>query len=222
MTSAALFDVQQASLGYQQQAVLSGLSLSIRSGEKVGLLGESGAGKTTLLRHLRTLRPHHVAWCPQHSGLVPMLSVFHNVYMGRLDQHSLPYNLLNLVMPQAQPRQQVAEILAEVGLQEFLFTSVEKLSGGQQSRTSLARALYQARDVFMGDEPVSAVDEVQADMLMSLICQRYDTVIVALHDVALALRHCTRIIGLRAGVIELDQPVADCSATTLCQLYASA
>jgi phosphonate transport system ATP-binding protein len=221
MNAAVLFDVQQASLGYQQRAILHGLNLRIHAGEKVALLGESGAGKTTLLRHLRTLRPDEVAWCPQHSGLVPMLSVFHNIYMGRLDRHSLLYNLANLLHPLQQPRQDIQRIAADVGLQEYLFTSVEKLSGGQQSRTNLARALYQQRAVFIGDEPVSAVDELQADQLMALICARHDTVVVALHDVELALRHCTRIVGLRAGVIELDQPAAGSSAATLCRLYAA-
>lgn len=222
MKAAVLFDVQQATLGYQQRTILRGLDLRIHAGEKVALLGESGAGKTTLLRHLRTLRPCDVAWCPQHGGLVPMLSVFHNIYMGQLDRHSLPYNLLNLIYPLQQPRQDIQRIAADVGLQDYLFTSVEKLSGGQQSRTNLARALYQQRAIFIGDEPVSAVDELQADQLMALICARHDTVVVALHDVELALRHCTRIVGLRAGVIDLDQPAADSSAATLCRLYAAA
>ncbi len=221
MTAAVLFDVQQASLGYQQRTILRGLNLRVQAGEKVALLGESGAGKTTLLRHLRTLRPQDVAWCPQQSGLVPMLSVFHNIYMGRLDRHSLLYNLVNLVHPLAQPRAEVQRVATEVGLQEYLFTSVEKLSGGQQSRTNLARALYQQKPVFVGDEPVSAVDELQADQLMRHICASHDTVIVALHDVELALRHCQRIVGLRGGVIELDQPAGACSAATLAQLYAA-
>jgi len=151
-----------------------------------------------------------------------LVSSVGSVTMARERSPSTWTAFRRMMMPQAQPRQEIADILAEVGLQEFLFTSVEKLSGGQQSRTSLARALYQKRDVFMGDEPVSAVDEVQADQLMTLICQRHKTVIVALHDVELALRHCTRIIALRGGVIELDQPVAACSAATLCQLYADA
>lgn len=219
MTAAVLFQLQQATLGYSGREVLRGVDLQIRRGEKVALLGQSGAGKTTLLRHLRTLCPEQVAWCPQHSGLVPMLSVFHNIFMGRLDRHSVVYNFLNLLHPLAQPRAEIAAVAANVGLQDKLFTSVEKLSGGQQSRASLARALYQQRPVFMGDEPVSAVDEVQADQLLQLICARHETVVVALHDVALALRHCTRVIGLRDGVIELDQAVAGSSAAALCGLY---
>ena len=219
MTATVLFDLHQAALGYQGRTVLRDLQLQIRRGERVALLGQSGAGKTTLLRQLRMLAPDAVAWCPQSSGLVPMLSVFHNIFMGRLDQHSLFYNLLNLIRPLQTPREEIAALAAAVGLQPFLFTSVEKLSGGQQSRTALARALYQQRPVFIGDEPVSAVDEVQADQLLQQVCAQHETVVLALHDVELALRHCTRIIGLRNGVIELDQPVAECSATDLRRLY---
>lgn len=219
MTATVLFDLHQAALGYQGRTVLRDLQLQIRRGERVVLLGQSGAGKTTLLRQLRTLDPDAVAWCPQNGGLVPMLSVFHNIFMGRLDRHSLFYNLLNLIRPLQKPREEIAALAAAVGLQAYLFTSVEKLSGGQQSRTALARALYQQRPVFIGDEPVSAVDEVQADQLLQQVCARHETVVLALHDVELALRHCTRIIGLRNGVIELDQSAAVCSAADLRRLY---
>src|SRR5690606_21529566 len=115
----------------------------------------------------------------------------------------------------------IMTLATAVGLQEKLFTSVDKLSGGQQSRTSLARALYQQRSIFIGDEPVSAVDETQADLLLQLVSARHQTLVVALHDVELALRHCTRIIGLRNGGVELDRPAADCSAQSLLALYAS-
>jgi len=218
----ALFELQQANLGYGSCNVLRSVNLSIATGEKVALLGQSGAGKSTLLKHLRSRLPQQVAWCPQNSGLVPMLTVFHNIFMGRLDQHSVFYNLANLIHPLQQPKQEIQALAALVGVEEKLFTSVDKLSGGQQSRTGLARALYQQRDVCIGDEPVSAVDEVQADALLNLICRRHDTVVVALHDVELALRHCTRIVGLRDGAIELDQPAAACSAATLLALYSPA
>mgnify|MGYP003471834080 CR=1 FL=1 len=216
---AALFQLDDATVGYGSREVLRGCNLRIAAGEKVALLGESGAGKTTLLRQLRQQRSRDVAWCPQATGLVPMLSVFHNIYMGRLDRHSIFYNLLNLVHPQAQPRQEIAALATQLGLQDKLFTSVDKLSGGQQSRTSLGRALYQQRPVFLGDEPVSAVDEVQADQLLQLICAQHETVVIALHDVELALRHCDRIVVLQAGRIVLDQPAQQCSAAALLMLY---
>ncbi|WP_217645547.1 ATP-binding cassette domain-containing protein [Oceanisphaera psychrotolerans] len=80
---ASLFRFQQESLGYAGSPVLRELTLELRRGERVALLGESGTGKSTLLRRLRELRPAEVAWCPQQPGLVPMLSAFHNIYMGR-------------------------------------------------------------------------------------------------------------------------------------------
>lgn len=215
-----LFCLEETTLGYDGRAVLRGCHLRIAAGEKVALLGESGTGKSTLLRHLRAQRPGEVAWCPQPHGLVPALSVFHNIFMGRLDRHPFFYNLLNLVHPLAAPRREIAALAAALGLQEKLFTSVDRLSGGQQSRTALGRALYQQRRIFLGDEPVSAVDEVQAEYLLQQICARHDTVVVALHDVTLALRHCDRIIGLRAGRIALDRPARDCAAATLRELYA--
>lgn len=206
-------------MGYAGHAVLHGLDLCIRAGEKVALLGESGSGKTTLLRHLRAARPQQVAWCPQQPGLVPMLSVFHNIYMGRLDRHSFFYNLANLAFPLPTPREEIAMLAVTLGLRDKLFVSVDKLSGGQQSRTSLGRALYQQRPVFVGDEPVSAVDELQADTLLKLISTQHETVIIALHDVELALRHCTRVIGLRAGQVVLDRPRSQVEAADLLALY---
>lgn len=214
-----LFDLQDVTLGYAGRDVLHGCQLRIAAGEKVALLGESGAGKTTLLRHLRAQRPAEVAWCPQPHGLVPALSVFHNIFMGRLDRHSIGYNLLNLLYPLAAPRREIAALAARLDLQEQLFTSVDKLSGGQQSRTSLGRALYQQRPVFLGDEPVTAVDEVQAGYLLQTICTSHETVVVALHDVALALHHCDRVVGLRNGRIVLDLPAGECPPEKLRELY---
>lgn len=220
MNPVSLFELQSASMGYAGQTVLQDVTLSVARGEKVFLLGESGAGKSTLLRHLRSLRPQEVAWCPQQPGLVPMLSVFHNIYMGRLDRHSFFYNLVNLCFPLAKPRAEVLEVAMRLGLQDKLWTSAEALSGGQQSRVSLGRALYQQRAIFMGDEPVSAVDELQADQLLAMTCAAHDTAVIALHDVEMALRHCTRVIGVQRGRIVLDAPRAAISASDLLGLYA--
>lgn len=206
-------------LGYAERQVLGALQLEIQPGERVALLGRSGAGKTTLLRQLRLQHAEQVAWCPQQPGLVPMLSVFHNIYMGRLDQHSSLYNLLNLLRPQAKPLTAISQLSHELGLADYLHHSCDRLSGGQQSRVNLGRALYQQRPIFVGDEPVSAVDELQADALLSLLCRRHQTLVVALHDVEMALRHCTRILGLRDGQIELDAPANQLSTAELLRLY---
>lgn len=221
MTDPVLFQLHSARIGYAGNTVLDDLDICIRAGEKIALLGESGAGKTTLLRHLRNMRPQEIAWCPQQPGLVPMLSVFHNVYIGQLDRHGFLYNFANLCFPLAIQRQRIAELLITLDLQDKLWASVESLSGGQQSRVNLGRALYQQRAIFVGDEPVSAVDERQADALLGVICAAHATVVLALHDVELALRHCTRVIGLQRGRVILDRQRSQVDAADLLALYAS-
>lgn len=214
-----LFQFQQQDLGYGASPVLHELTLKIHQGERVALLGKSGTGKSTLLRSMRELRASEVAWCPQQPGLVPVLSAFHNIYMGRLARYSAWYNLANLIRPQARPRAEIGELADQLGLQDQLWQPAERLSGGQQSRVSLGRALYQQKPIFIGDEPVSALDERQADALLQLLCARHQTLVLALHNIEQALTHCTRIIGLRAGRVVLDAPAQSLNAGELSDLY---
>ena len=213
------FRLQQAALTVGGQAILHDLDLSIRPGERVALLGESGAGKTTLLRALRDQHPDQIAWCPQQPGLVPVLSVFHNLYMGRLDRYATAYNLLNLIRPTATRTREIAQLADRLGLSERLWTPVERLSGGQQSRVNLGRALYQERPVFIGDEPVANVDERQGTDLLDWVCGQHETVVLALHNVDQALAHCDRIIGLRAGRILFDRPADALTPAEIQPLY---
>ncbi|GGX38808.1 ATP-binding cassette domain-containing protein [Saccharospirillum salsuginis] len=213
------FRLQQAALAVDGRPILHDLDLTIRPGERVALLGESGAGKTTLLRALRDQHPDRVAWCPQQPGLVPVLSVFHNLYMGRLDRYATAYNLLNLIRPTAARRHDLAKLADRLGLGERLWTPVERLSGGQQSRVNLGRALYQERPVFIGDEPVSSVDERQGADLLGLVCEQHETVVLALHNVDQALTHCNRIIGLRDGRVAFDRPADQLTPAEIKPLY---
>lgn len=217
--SPSLFRFQQQSLGYAGHTVLHELNLVIQPGERVALLGKSGSGKSTLLRQLRAQQPEQVAWCPQQPGLVPMLSAFHNIFMGRLASQPLWYNLANLVCPQAKPKTEIRALASDLGLEQHLWQAAECLSGGQQSRVSLGRALYQQRAIFMGDEPVSALDEHQADALLQLLSARHQTLVLALHNLDQALTHCTRIIGLADGRILLDAPASSLTTAQLDTLY---
>ena len=194
-------------LGYGGGAVLSDLRLQLGRGERLVLLGRSGAGKTTLLNavHDRLVADgHRVALAPQDHALVPQLSVLRNVLMGRLDDHGAAYNLTNLIWPRGADRAAVAVLLKAVGLADQIDRAVEALSGGQKQRTALARALYRGGDVLIADEPVSAVDGGQAAALLDLMRARFPTAVVALHDVTLARRFATRLVGLGAGGIVLD------------------
>lgn len=218
-TAEPLFRLTNQTLHYQGHAVLSNISLSIHSGERVALIGGSGVGKSTLLAALREQLPNQVAWCPQQPGLVPMLSTFHNIYMGTLGSQTLLYNLANLIKPLTAARQAVEPIAQALGLQQQLYRSVDKLSGGQQQRTSIGRALIQQQPIFLGDEPVAHIDEYQGETLLQLICQRHPTVVLALHDIDQALATCTRIIGLKQGAIVLDAASDQLQAADLAELY---
>jgi phosphonate transport system ATP-binding protein len=219
ISDTAVLALSNASVHYAGQCVLRDVSLRIRTGEKVALVGRSGAGKSTLLRLLYEQHPVDVALVPQELGLVNMLSVFHNVYMGRLNRHSALYNLANLLRPLQREVAAVRPVLERVDLDEKLFEPAGQLSGGQQQRTAVARALHQGAAVLMGDEPVSAVDEHQSRRVLDAIVEGHDTVVLAMHDTALAIAYSDRVIGLDDGRITFDEPSAGMRPGDLDDLY---
>ncbi len=214
-----LFSLSNEDLGYNGDAVLRGISLTVSAGERVALVGESGAGKTTMLSVLRSRCNGDTALIPQDSGLVRSLTVFHNVYMGSLHRHSAAYNLTNLVWPRPREVERIRPIVQRLGLADKLFTRVGELSGGQQQRTAIGRALFQGGDAVLGDEPVSAADNHQSRAIFNALTESFKTVIVAMHDVDLALEFSTRIIGIKDGGIALDAPAGELKRADLDFLY---
>lgn len=210
-------------LAYGSTVVLSDVDFDLRPGERVVLLGRSGAGKSTLLNaayeRLARERARDIALVPQEHGLVPQLSVFHNVFMGRLDERNAFYNLANLVWPMASERRRIDAVLDVVGLRDHARKAVESLSGGQKQRTALARAIHRGGSILIGDEPVSAVDERHAAELVGQIAARFETALLALHDVDLARSFATRIVGIKAGRILIDRPAEAVSDEDIHVLY---
>lgn len=219
MQPPVLFQLDRQTIGWHGGTVLDDLSLSIRRGEKVAIVGKSGSGKTTLLRALYRQSPQSIAFCEQAPGLVPTLSAFHNIYMGQLDQHPVAYNLLNLFYPLKKEIAKVAPLASVLGLSDKLSTAAERLSGGQQQRVALGRTIFQNKSVFIGDEPVSAVDEVQAEDLLAYVVKNHETVVLALHHIEQALKYCHRIIGIKDGKVALDAATEGLTPDTLRQLY---
>jgi phosphonate transport system ATP-binding protein len=185
----------------------------------VAIVGASGAGKSTLLAHLYGLRRSEAALIPQDLALVRPLSVFHNVYAGRLDRHSALYNLGNLVRPYRRELLAVGAVLERLGLGDKLRTPAGELSGGQQQRAAVARALFQGGEVVVGDEPVSAVDTLQGREVLAALAAAFPTIVLAMHDVELALSCADRVVGLKEGRVQLDRPSAGLTPSDLDWLY---
>jgi phosphonate transport system ATP-binding protein len=210
-----VLSLTQASAGYGERPVLIDVDLAVRAGDKVAIMGRSGAGKSTLLGLLHAQCPEAIALIPQAAALVRPLSVFHNVYMGRLDRNSTLANLRTLVRPRRTDIEEIAAVLSDVGLADKIFESAGALSGGQQQRTSVARALYNGRPIVLGDEPVSALDRVQGAEVLAVMGRCHETVVVAMHDVEMALEYCDRIVVLESGRKIIDALAADLTARDL-------
>jgi phosphonate transport system ATP-binding protein len=215
-----LFALKGLTLDYQRSPVLHNISLTITHGERIAIVGKSGSGKTTLLKYLREQQAQQCAWCPQLPGLVPTLSVYHNIFMGALERHNSFLNLLNLFKPLKTPLGEITELAQQLRLEAHLHEPVESLSGGQQQRVNIGRSLYQQRTLFIGDEPVSGLDNFQAENLLQLISDRHHTLILALHDTKQALKFCDRIIGIKDHQVLFDSPSRELNPAQLAELYA--
>lgn len=198
--------LSKVSLSYGEKIVLSGVSIGISEGEKIAFIGKSGVGKTTLLKKIHEAVSVDTAFIHQDFALVPQLSIFHNVYMGRLDHYSTWYNLVNLIYPMSKEVDEIKEITKKLHLDEFLHKRVEELSGGQKQRTAIGRAIFRGSNVLIADEPVSSTDPTNAENILSLLTEGDKTTVVSLHQVEFAKKYFTRIIGLKNQGILFDIP----------------
>ncbi|MDK8464438.1 ATP-binding cassette domain-containing protein [Marinobacter sp. SS13-12] len=199
------FDLNGLTASFDGERVIGPLSLNVKKGEKVALVGRSGAGKSTLIRLVYQEVESLASLVPQDLGLVNALPVFHNVYMGRLDANPTWYNVVTLMRPFAKDRREVKDLLSELGMPEKVWIPAASLSGGQRQRVAIARALYRKSGLLLADEPVSALDGPMAHQIMRLLKERFETSVIALHDVELALAYCTRIVGIQDGQVALDE-----------------
>jgi phosphonate transport system ATP-binding protein len=178
---------------------LDEISLSVRRGEMVALIGASGSGKSTLLRHLTGLVPadrgdggdvHTLDRCVQQGGrvqrgargvrarvgmifqqfnLVARLSLLTNVLLGRLGRIPAWRGCLGLFS--AEEKRAAMRALARVGMADFAAQRASTLSGGQQQRGAIARALVQGAEVLIADEPIASLDPRSARQVMDTLRQ---------------------------------------------------
>jgi phosphonate transport system ATP-binding protein len=213
------FSFINESISYDDFKAIDSISCEIKKGERVALLGKSGSGKSTLLKRMYELRKESCSYIPQELGLVNNLSVFHNVYISKLDENSLFYNIRNLIKPEKKEVDNISNILNDLLFDDKIFIKSLNLSGGQKQRVAIARALYNQKDILLADEPISALDEFLSKKVLNIFLDSYETIICTLHNVDLAIEHFDRIIGLKDGKILLDKASKDLTSADRKALY---
>ena len=197
--------------------VVDGVSLEIGAGEFVGLIGPNGAGKTTLMRGALGLlaasgmssltalpvrdRAKAAAWLPQAREIAWPVTVETLVALGRS-----PYLAGGRKLSEAD-HAAVARALAQMGLTDFAGRDATALSGGEQARVLIARILAQETPLIMADEPVAGLDPAHQFSLMQVfltLASQGKSVLVSMHDLGLAARHCSRLVMIHRGQLVAD------------------
>lgn len=246
---ASLRNLRAAAAPGSADEVLHGLSLDIRRGEQLALIGSSGAGKTSLLQALacavvplsgtltlfdsdpwslpagaRQRLRSQLFLAPQVPPLPPRQRVVTAVLAGRLPVQSLWASLRTLWHPHEAAAAHAA--LAALDLGDKLWERVDRLSGGERQRVGLARALVADAALWLIDEPLSALDPARAeqviDSLTAAARRSHRTLVCTLHQVEVARRRFPRIVALRDGLIVYDGAASAFTDEQVQALYGTA
>lgn len=202
-------ELAQIDMVFDGKQVLQTLSLELRAGEFVAIVGRSGSGKSTLLRILAGLEQ------PTRGTVLWDGKQVNGIYRGTTvmfqDSRLLPWKTVkeNVGLGLSGEWSEAADmVLAQVGLGERKGEWPASLSGGQQQRVALARALVRNPRLLLLDEPLSALDALTRLEMQQLIeriwLERGFTTMLVTHDVTEAIRLADRILLLEEGRIALD------------------
>ncbi len=207
-------------MGDVEVHALRGLSVEIKRGEVISIMGPSGSGKSTLMNILGCLdRPTSGEYCLDGESIAELkdeqLAVIRNRKVGFVFQsfNLLPRStaLTNVELPlrysppNGRKRRELAEeALVEVGLGDRISHRPNELSGGQQQRVAIARALVNDPAIVMADEPTGNLDSKSGDEIMELLMklnqEKGTTLIIVTHDPEIAAQ-TQRVIHIRDGVV---------------------
>ncbi len=240
-----MIEVRNLRKSYGNRTVLHDISLSVRAGEFLVVLGPSGAGKSTLLRCVNGLIPadrgsividgrsaenahlgrregkRPIAMIFQQHNLVKRLSVLKNVLVGRMAGRS---SLLCLAQLFHDEDVKIAlDALHRVELAHRAIARADQLSGGEQQRVGIARALAQQPAAILADEPVASLDPKTSRVVLGFlqrICKETGIAVICnLHQVEYALEFGERIVGLSGGSIIFDDTPDQLTVDIIHRIY---
>jgi len=241
-----MLELQGLTRRFGARTAVDHISLTIPAGQMVGVIGRSGAGKSTLLRMVNRLTEPsegrilfdgqditalagkalrdwraRCAMVFQQFNLVQRMDVLTNVLVGRLAYRPLLSSLLKLFT--AEERAMALAALERFDLAGQALQRADTLSGGQQQRAAIARALMQQPRIILADEPVASLDPRNAQVVMdSLAAVNRDeklTILVNLHDLAVARDYCARIVALNQGRVVFDGAPEALTAARISEIY---
>ena len=243
-----ILEIHNLTKRYKDVTALDNVSLSVRKGEFISVIGRSGAGKTTLLRcinrmvdassgeiilddvdvcrlsrtDLRKMRSR-IGMIFQHYNLVHRLTVIENVLHGRLGHKS---TLDGMIGRYTQEEKALAvRTLTMLDLADQMYKRCDELSGGQKQRVGIARALVQEPVLILCDEPIASLDPSSSKIIMDHLRSACDTmgitILVNLHQVDVALKYADRVIGIKKGQIVYDGSPETLARATIYDIFGS-
>ncbi len=202
--------------------VLKGVSMEVKKGEVVVLMGPSGTGKSTFLRTLNFLEvpdggeivfddirmKNDVATLRGARSRMAFVSQSYNLFPHMTALKNVVYPLVKVKkMEKSEARKKAVEVLSRVGLEDKINSYPGQLSGGQKQRVAIARAIAMQPDLILFDEPTSALDpEMTSEVLkvMKELANMGTTMIVVTHEVNFARDAADRVVFMSGGIILED------------------
>ncbi len=217
---------------------LRDVSLHLRKGEVLGLLGDNGAGKSTLIKIIAGFqkqdsgkmllhgepyepksvddaRAHGIGTVYQDLALIDELSVYHNLFLRRERvHHPLP------LLANRQMKREARTALDEIGINiPRIDVAVARLSGGQRQAIAVARTVNSDADIILLDEPLAAMGAKEGAQILDLVARLKEearvSIIMILHNYVHVLQACDRVSMIQDGVIALDKPTSETSVEEL-------
>ena len=224
-----MLEIKNLHYSFKEKEILSGIDLHIEKGDFYALMGANGSGKTTMLRcmgHLlnipngivfvegadiNTLSARQIAqkiaYVPQQSTTDVDFSAFEIVLMGRNPYQSRLQN------ESQKDWEIVEECMRQTNTWHLRFSSLSQMSGGERQRVMIARALAQQTPILLLDEPLSNLDIAHQFEILNILTrinqEQNKTIILIIHDLNLALKHCPKLLLLHNKKILFNGKTTD-------------